>query len=124
MRFPKRLMRPRVVATALAVVLFGLSPIAIGAKHDLFDAAYRGTEPFASPHSSYASFEAPVPVRFLTPNAPEGNFGTKGPAQVGGDGVGVGAHPQPVRSDSGLPLILLGFGLVGGAVFVRRITPA
>lgn len=103
---------PRLAATVLGVVVFGLSPIAIGAKHKLFSDSYTDSD----------ATEAPIPVRYLTRSAPAPAFAPTGPVQAGGDGA-VDSHPRPGTSDSGLPLILVGFGLVGGAVFMRRITP-
>ena len=112
MRLRKKSARPRIVATVLAVVVFGLSPIAIGAKHELFNDSYTGTGPA----------NAPVPVRYLTNIAPAPDPALTGPAQMGGNGA-AGSRSHPLNSDSALPLILVGFGLVGGAVFMRRITP-
>lgn len=110
MRFWKKWARPRFVATVLAVVFFGLSPIAIGAKRELFNDSYTAREAVS-----------PISVRYLTRSAPAPEFAPTGPTQAAGDGTG-STHPRPA-TDSGLPLILVGFGLVGGAVFVRRLTP-
>ena len=121
MRLAKTSTRQRLVAAALTLLVFGLSPTAIGAKHELVD-GQAGRDLLASLHTSYAVSGAPIPVRYLIRNAPGGDFAPPGPALVGVVGA-VGSRPPPASHGPGLTLVLVGFSLVGGAVFMRRITP-
>jgi len=77
-----------------------------------------GKEPLASQYTFYAVSESRIPIRNLIPVR---DFAPKGPALVDAD-VTVDSRPLPAR-DSGLTLVLVGLSLVGGAIFVRRITP-
>lgn len=122
MRLLKTSTHPRVVATLLALIVFGLSSIAIGAKHELFNDDYVGPNSFASPHSSYMTSEPPIPVRYVTPNALQRDFARVDPAPTNAEST-VASQSQSAKSGSGLSLILVGFGLFGGALFMRRITP-
>jgi len=123
MRLLKTSTHPRVVATLLALIVFGLSSIAIGAKRELFNDDYvGGAESFVSPDSSYTTSEPSIPVRYITPNAPQQDFARPDPAPPSPDRT-VASQSQPAKSSSGLSLILVGFGLFGGALFMRRITP-
>ena len=121
MRLPKTSTRQRSVAAALTLFVLGLSPTAIGAKHKLLD-GQAGTDPLALRHTSYAVSGAPILIRHFIRNTPERDFASAGPALVGVGGA-VGSRPPPAPPDSGLILILVGFSLVGGAVFMRWIKP-
>lgn len=122
MRLLKTSTHPRIVATLVALIVLGLSSIAIGAKHELFNDDYVGPDSFASQHSSYMNSEPPIPVRYIAPNAPQQDFARMDTAPKNADST-VASQSQPANSGSGLSLILVGFGLFGGALFMRRITP-
>lgn len=112
-----------VLATVLTVAVFGLSPIAIGAMHGLLNGGDIATaQPFVPPQAAYTVSEVPILVRYLVPNAPKRDFARADRTQIDGKDT-VGSSPRPGTSDSGLSMILVGFGLVGGVVFMRRITP-
>lgn len=107
-------MRQRLVIVASATLVSGLSIIANGVFAD-----QAGRDQLASQKPSYAVPGDPIPVRYLTP---ERSLAPTGPIPVD-PGVAVGARPLPASRDSGLTLVLAGLSLVGGAIFMRRITP-
>jgi len=112
-----------VLATVLTVAVFGLSPIAIGAVHGLFNGGdTAAAQPFASPQAASTVSEVPILVSYLVRNAPKREFAPANRTQIDGKDT-VGCSPRPGTSDSGLSMILVGFGLVGGAVFMRRVSP-
>jgi hypothetical protein len=118
MRLPKISTRQRIVAAALALLVFGFST-AIRARQRVFAGqADRGS--LAS--QSYSVSGSPAPIRYLTGNTAEQNLAPAAPSLVSAGGV-IGSHPSPASTRSGLSLILVGLSLVGGAVFMRRITP-
>ena len=114
MGLPKTSMRQRLIIVASATLVSGLSIIASGVFAD-----QAGREQLASQKTSYAAPGDPIPVRYLTP---ERSLAPTGPTPVD-PGAAVGARPLPASRDSGLTLVLAGLSLVGGAVFMRRITP-
>jgi hypothetical protein len=121
MRLPKTSTRPRLVVASLLLLVFGLLTLASGAKHEVL-AGQAGRDQLASLHTSFAVSGGPIPTRHLTPNTPERDLARMDPAFVGAGGA-VSSRPLPDSPDSGLTLVLVGLSLVGGAVFMRRITP-
>lgn len=117
MRLSKTSTRQRLVIVALALLAFGLSTTVTGAVLRVF-AGQAGRELLASQHTFYPVSDGRIPIRNLTPVR---DLAPKGPA-LADPGVAVDSRPLPVR-DSGLSLVLVGLSLVGGAVFIRRITP-
>ena len=117
MRLPKTSTRQPLVIVALALLAFGLSTTVTGAVLGV-SAGQAGKEPLASQHTLYTVPEGRIPIRNLTPVR---DFAPNGSAVVDAD-VTVDSRPLPAR-DSGLTLVLVGLSLVGGAVFIRRITP-
>jgi hypothetical protein len=117
MRLLKTSTRQRLVIVALALLAFGLSTTVTGAMLRV-SSGQAGKEPLASQYTFYAVSESRIPIRNLIPVR---DFAPKGPALVDAD-VTVDSRPLPAR-DSGLTLVLVGLSLVGGAIFVRRITP-
>ena len=114
-------MRHRLVATAVALLVFGFSPTAIGAKHEIIDGQV-GRDLRLALRTSSAVPDALIPIRFLRRNTPGGAFSAGGLKPTGVHGV-LGSQGPPVTPGSGLNLILVGFTLVGGAIFLRRMTP-
>ena len=117
MRLPKTSTRQPLVIVALALLAFGLSTTVTGAVLGV-SAGQAGKELLASQHTFYAISDSRIPIRNL---APVRDFAPKDPALMDAD-VTFDSRPLPAR-DSGLTLVLVGLSLVGGAVFIRRITP-
>ena len=107
-------MRQRLVIVAAATFASGLSIVANGVFAD-----QAGRDQLASQKASYAAPGDSIPVRYLTP---ERSLAPTGPTPVDSRAA-VGSRPLPSSRDSGLTLVLAGLSLVGGAVFMRRITP-
>lgn len=121
MRFPQTSTRQRLVIVASALLAFGLSTTANGAKHKV-SAGQAGRDRLASQRTSYEVSGDPISTSYLIRSSLERDFVPTGPTLVSAH-VAVGSLPSPALPDSGLTLVLVGLSLVGGAVFIRRITP-
>jgi hypothetical protein len=104
----------------LALVAFGLSTFAIGDRCEAL-AGQAGGDQLALLRTPYPVFGGPIPTHMIR-DTPERDFARSDPALIGAGGP-VGSRPVPASPGSSAPLVLVGLSLIGGAVFMRRITP-
>lgn len=121
MRLRRTSTRQRLAVAVLALLALGPLTLTIGAIREV-STGQAGTDPLASLRTPYRVSGGPISLAHLTTGTPDRNFARTRPApEVAGSSVG--SRPSPAGADYSVTLVLVGLSLVGGAVFMRRLTP-